>query len=82
MNPGRLLVRLLLIAGVSLSACSKSESDTLTIEPSGVDSGQPEDRFGKGFGEKYRADPNSEPKEVNEADVTPESLTTEPLAVD
>jgi hypothetical protein len=73
---------LLLIAGVSLSACSKPESDTLALNTSGADSGRPEDRFGKGFGEKFRADANSEPKEVEENDVPPVSLTTEPLPVD
>lgn len=82
MNPGRLPIGLLLIVGVSLSACSKSESDTLTVESSGADSGRPEDRFGNGFGEKFRADPNSEPKDVNENDVASVSFNTEPLPVD
>lgn len=82
MNPGRLIIGLLLIAGVSLSACSKTESDTLVLNDSGVEASRLEDRFGNGFGEKFRADPNSEPEDVKENDVAPVSLNTEPVPVE
>ena len=82
MNPSRLIICLFLGAVVSLSACSKTESDTLAIDGSRADAGPPEDQFGKGFGEKFRADPNSEPKEVKDNDVAPVSLTTEPVPID
>ena len=82
MSSGRFIACLLLIAGVSLSSCSKNkDSDTLTIEPSAADSGRQEDLFGKGFGEKFRADPNSEPTNVNDGDLAPVSETTEPVQI-
>ena len=82
MKPGWMLLGLVVI-GSSLSACGKAgDDDTLTVAASGEDSGRPEDRFGKGFGEKFRADPNSEPAPVREGDVPPISFTAEPLPVD
>jgi hypothetical protein len=68
---------------VSLSACGKNsdDSDTLTVESSGIDTGRPEDRFGKGFGEKFRADPNSEPANVTDGELAPVSDTTEPIPI-
>lgn len=77
----RTLVGLVLIGG-SLFACSKkSEGDPLFIEPRN-DLGTNEDKFGKGFRTAFTADPNSEPRNVQEGDLPPISLTTEPLAVD
>ncbi len=67
-----------MFAGASLSACSQeSESDALVLD-SRTDTQRPEDKFGKGFGEAFRADPNSEPANVSEGDVNPVSLTAEP----
>jgi hypothetical protein len=43
---------------------------------------QPDARFGKGFDEKSKADPNSEPTPVRDGDVPPLSLTTEPVQID
>jgi hypothetical protein len=82
MNSGPLLLGLVLIVGVSLSACSKSDDDTLTIEASQAETGRPEDRFGKGFGEKFRADPNSDPAPVKDGDLVPVSETTEPVLIE
>lgn len=83
MKPGRMLLGLVAVGGTILSACGKAgDDDTLTVAASGEDSGRPEDRFGKGFGEKFRADPYSEPTPVREGDVPPLSLTAEPLPVD
>lgn len=79
---GRLFC-LIVAAGASLSACHKTnESDAFGASAAEGDSSRPEDRFGKGFGEKFRADPNSEPANVNDNDVKPVSLTAEPEPVD
>lgn len=76
-----MLIGLALIGG-SLSSCDKkSESDLLMIEPKN-EMGAKEDKFGKGFGTAMNADPNSEPREVQEGDLAPVSLTTEPVAID
>ena len=73
---------IMLIIGGSLSACGKnSDSDPLEIAAS-TERGGMDDQFGKGFGKAFRADPNSEPRTVDETDVKPLSLTTEPIAID
>ncbi len=72
----------MLIAGGSLSACNKqSGRDPLMVKP-GTDAGTPDNKFGEGFGKAFNADPNSEPRNVNENDVTPVSLTTEPVKIE
>ncbi|MBA3525711.1 MAG: hypothetical protein H0T82_02160 [Sphingomonas sp.] len=69
----------LVIAGASLSSCNKnSDSDALVLDARADESGRAEDKFGKGFGEAFRADPNSEPANVSANDVNPVSFTTEP----
>lgn len=74
---------LIVAAGASLSACHKAnESDASASSGSGTPGDHPEDRFGKGFGEKFRADPNSEPANVNDNDVKPVDPTAEPEPVD
>lgn len=40
-----------------------------------------EDRFGVGFGIAFRAPLNSEPVNVNDGDIVPVSLTTEPIDI-
>lgn len=78
-----ILFCLIVAAGASLSACHKTnESDAFAVSGSDNDSSRPEDRFGKGFGEKFRAPPNSEPAKVNDNDVKPVSLTAEPEPVE
>lgn len=68
----------LIFAGASLSSCNKnSDSDALVLDAR-ADTGRVEDKFGKGFGEAFRADPNSEPANVSANDVNPVSFTTEP----
>lgn len=47
----------------------------------GVSSERMEDQFGKGFAEKFRADPNSEPANLQDDDVKPVSMTAEPVPV-
>lgn len=75
------LIGLALIWG-SLSACGKtSEGDPLMIEPRN-EIGTKEDKFGKGFGSAIHADSNSEPREVQEGDLAPVSLTAEPVVID
>ena len=77
-----MILGLVLIAGGSLSACNKkSGSEPLTVE-AGRDAGAIDSKFGKGFGTAFNADPNSEPRNVQDSDVAPVSLTTEPVAID
>lgn len=82
MIPSRLLTGVLLIAGTSLSACGKVESNDLALAESADTGGRVEDRFGKEFGKAFRADPNSEPANVSDNDVVPVSLNTEPVPID
>ncbi len=73
---------LIVAAGASLSACGKNGGRDTLAPDSQVESGRVEDQFGKGFGEAFRADPNSEPANVSEDDVKPVSLTAEPVTTD
>ena len=74
-------IGMMLIIGGSLSACSKkSDSDPLVIPASSARGGM-DDQFGKGFEKAFRANPNSEPRKVEEIDLKPVSLTTEPIAI-
>ena len=74
-------IGMMLIIGGSLSACGKkSDSDPLVM-PASSERGGIDDQFGKGFGKAFRADPNSEPRKVEEIDLKPVSLTTEPIAI-
>ncbi len=80
MNKLAILVGLI-FAGASLSACNRDEGDALVLEAR-TDSDRPEDKFGEGFGEAFRADSNSEPVPVSADDVKPVSLTTEPEPIE
>lgn len=76
-----MVIGLILIAGGSLSACDKkSGSEPLTIEP-GRESSEIDGKFGKEFGTAFNADPNSEPRNVNDNDVPPVSMTSEPVPI-
>jgi hypothetical protein len=68
----------LILAGASLSSCNKNSDSDAPVLDARADAGRQEDKFGKGFGEAFRADPNSEPANVSANDVNPISLTTEP----
>jgi hypothetical protein len=73
----------MMLIGTSLSACHRqSQSDVLEKDPFAASRARPEDRFGKGFGQAFRADPKSEPAKVKPGDVAPLSTTAEPLPVD
>ena len=79
----KLVFGLVLLAGASLSACSKkSGSDAQATDPFAAAGSPHEDRFGKGFGKAHRASPNAEPTNVSEDDMIPVSLTTEPQQID
>lgn len=79
----KLVFGLVLLAGASLSACGKKGGgDALANDPFTSASTKPEDRFGKEFGKAYRAEPNSEPANVQEGDMVPVSRTTEPVQID
>ena len=76
------VVGLILLAGASLSACNrKADGDAAGNRMVGSSSARPEDKFGKKFGEAYRASPNAEPARVADGDLVPVSLTAEPVAV-
>jgi hypothetical protein len=67
------------VAGASLFSCSdKKESDALASSDLSESLKHSEGQFGKGFDEKMRADPNSEPAPVRKGDVKPVSYTAEP----
>lgn len=72
----------LIFAGASLSACNRNDDGDALVLDARADAGRQEDKFGKGFGEAFRADPNSEPVPVSADDVKPVSLTTEPEPIE
>ncbi len=73
----------LILAGVLLSSCNnKSDSEAPFAADVGGQTARPEDKFGQGFGEAFRADPNSEPANVSSSDVKPVSDTAEPEPID
>ena len=79
----KLILGAIMMAGASLSACSgESEGDVVSQDPLAGRTAAQGDQFGKGFGKAFRADSNSEPANVSNADVKPVSLTAEPLDVD
>ncbi len=71
----------LIFAGASLSACNRDEGDALVLDAR-TDAERPEDKFGEGFGEAFRADPNSEPAPVRDGDVKPVSHTAQPEPIE
>ncbi len=82
-KPNVVVFGLILLAGASLTACGRTNgSDAPANDSFASTSTAQEDRFGKGFGKAFRADPNSEPANVVEGDVIPVSDTAEPLPVD
>ena len=73
----------MLLIGTSLAACNRSDGDdVLANDPFAATSARPEDQFGKGFGEAFRADPKSEPVTIKAGDMIPVSKTTEPVVLD
>jgi hypothetical protein len=72
----------ILCAAVLLAACSgERANDAVAVDPLQSTAARTEDKFGKGFGKAFRADPNSEPVNVSDSDVTPVSLTSEPVHI-
>ncbi|QNM81713.1 hypothetical protein H8M03_06445 [Sphingomonas sabuli] len=66
-----------------LAGCGRqNQTDDSTNDPLAASSSRQEDRFGEGFGTAYRAEPNSEPRNVSDADVTPLSTTTDPIDIE
>ena len=80
-NARLLLLGLILLTGMSLTACGKKSERDMLVPEAGVESGRVEDTFGEGFGEAFRADSNAEPRNVVDSDVKPVSLTTEPVPI-
>ena len=79
----RLALGLVLLASAPLSACGKqADSGADRFETFDVAAKHSEDQFGEGFGEAYRADPNSEPRPVADGDVVPVSMVDEPIQLD
>lgn len=68
---------------LSLAACGGGGgggSDTVVTPPVVVATAQ-EDKFGVAFGAAFRAPLNGEPVPVNEGDIVPVSLTTDPINI-
>lgn len=79
----RLSLILVAATGASLAACGgPSEDGAGEADVFAMTGGKVEDKFGKDFGNAYRADPNSEPAQVTEGDVPPVSLTSEPVPIE
>ncbi|MEO5641526.1 MAG: hypothetical protein ABIQ98_07155 [Sphingomicrobium sp.] len=55
-------------------------SDSVITPPTVIKTAQ-EDKFGVQFGIDFRAAMNSEPASVNDGDIVPISLTTEPIDI-
>jgi hypothetical protein len=68
---------------LALAACGGGGgggSDTPGGPPTVITTAQ-EDKFGVGFGNIFRDPLNSEPRPVNDNDLVPVSLTTEPIDI-
>lgn len=74
-----------LALALSLAACGGGggggTSDKPGSNPPTVVTTAQEDRFGVAFGAAFRAPMNSEPVNVNDGDIVPVSLTTEPIDI-
>jgi len=73
----------MIVIGTSLTACQRQSSsdvpDADPFAPRTTVKSDHADQFGKAFGEAYRADPNSEPREISKNDLPPVSYTDEPV---
>ena len=81
-----LVRRAILVAGsgVSLASCGGGGSNNQTTvppPPPPVVTTAQEDKFGLAFGTDFRANPNSEPANVNDGDIIGLSLTTNPIDI-
>lgn len=67
---------------LSLAACGGGGggSDSTVTPPVVVTTAQ-EDKFGLAFGMDFRASMNGEPAQVNDGDIVPVALTTEPIDI-
>lgn len=66
-----------------VGACNRQGADDLVMNDElSASRERPEDRFGRGFGQAYRADPKSAPRNVQTNDVVALSTTAEPVEVD
>lgn len=72
---------LALVASALLAACGQKRGDNPKMLDVSADAGRMEDEFGSRFGEAFRADPNSDPKNIQDGDVRPVSLITEPVPI-
>lgn len=73
----------LIAMGMIVGACNRKGADDLLLNDQlSTSRAQPEDRFGQGFGQAYRADPKSEPRIVGTNDVVAVSPTAEPVMID
>lgn len=77
----RLLFGLVVVAGVSLSSCSKAKERDAPAALNLDSASHQEDQFGKGFGRDFRADPMSKPADVENSDVAPVSDTDQPVPI-
>jgi hypothetical protein len=81
-GPG-LVLGLVLLAGASLAGCGrKDRGDASEADPFANISERRGGAFGETFDRASRADPYSDPLNVDENDLPPSSATTDPVAVD
>ncbi|MDI1363839.1 MAG: hypothetical protein PSX79_03065, partial [bacterium] len=67
----------LMALAVGLSACGGGKDVAVVTPPPAA---KFEDQFGASFGVAFRADPNSEARDIAAGDVITPSLTAEPVA--
>jgi hypothetical protein len=82
-GPG-LVPGLILLAGASLAGCGLNDGggDASEADPFANISERRGGAFGETFDRASRADPYSDPLNVDENDLPPSSATTDPVAVD
>ena len=70
----------LVALAVGLSACGGGGKDDVAVVTPPV-AAKFEDQFGSSFGVAFRADPNSEARDIATGDIITASLTAEPVAL-
>jgi hypothetical protein len=69
----------LVTLAMALSACNNDKDDVAVVTPT-PPAAKFEDQFGATFGVAFRADANSEARDIASGDVITPSLTAEPVA--
>jgi hypothetical protein len=71
-------ILLLIAAAGALAACDSDNNGAKVDLPRAPEPQRLEDSFGAGFGQSFRADTNSDPRDPMAADLGPVDLTKDP----